>query len=219
MGGGGGDGVGHAIAGGLGLAVLWAIAASLVAQVYLLGLCLVYLRVTEGLDLSATEAALRQKLDEAATAPATSAKRHARRQPRDRAIAASAGGDAAAALRLAGADATALQHRRGRRRCGWRLVRDRATAGRSAQTPFEVYRPETPPTTSTDIDLPFDDIPTTTPAAAPSYSPPAYSPPTYVPPPAQPAAPAVPAASTCPQCLSAITSDDVFCGVCGYRLK
>ena len=50
---------------GLGLAVLWAIAGSLVAQVYLLGLCLVYLRVTEGLDLSATEAALRQKLDEA----------------------------------------------------------------------------------------------------------------------------------------------------------
>ena len=38
---------------------------SLVAQVYLLGLCLVYLRVTEGLDLSATEAALRQKLEEA----------------------------------------------------------------------------------------------------------------------------------------------------------
>jgi len=29
----------------------------------------------------------------------------------------------------------------------------------------------------------------------------------------------VPAASTCPQCLSAVTSDDVFCGVCGYRLK
>ena len=52
----------HAIAGAIGVALLWAVAASLVGQVYLLGLSLVYLRVTEGLDLSATEAALRQKL-------------------------------------------------------------------------------------------------------------------------------------------------------------
>ena len=65
MGGMGGGSAGHAIAGMLGGGVLWAVAATLVAQVYLLGLCIVYLRVTEGLDLSATEAALRQKLEEA----------------------------------------------------------------------------------------------------------------------------------------------------------
>jgi hypothetical protein len=49
---------------------------------------------------------------------------------------------------------------------------------------------------------------------------PTYSPPPFVPPPVPPAAPpVVPVASTCPQCLSPITGEDVFCGVCGYRLK
>ena len=51
-------GGGYAIAGAIGGALLWAVAASLVGQVYLLGLSLVYLRVTEGLDLTASEAAL-----------------------------------------------------------------------------------------------------------------------------------------------------------------
>ena len=40
-------------------------AATLVAQVYLLGLNLVYLRVTEGLDTGSTEAALSQGFDQA----------------------------------------------------------------------------------------------------------------------------------------------------------
>jgi hypothetical protein len=61
----GGGGVGHAIAAGIGTGVLFAIASTLVSQVYLLGLNLVYLRVTEGLDASATRAALQQKIDEA----------------------------------------------------------------------------------------------------------------------------------------------------------
>ena len=60
-----GAGGGHAIAGTIGGALLWAVAASLVGQVYLLGLSLVYLRVTEGLDLTASEAALRATFDEA----------------------------------------------------------------------------------------------------------------------------------------------------------
>ena len=75
------------------------------------------------------------------------------------------------------------------------------------------------------FDLSFDDMPPavpTPPAAIPSqappaYAPPAYEPPAYVPPPM--AAPAPVAAATCPQCLSPVTGDDVFCGVCGYRLK
>src|SRR5450432_440122 len=58
-------GSGHAIAGAIGGALLWAVAGSLVGQVYLLGLSLVYLRVTEGLDLSASEAALRATFDDA----------------------------------------------------------------------------------------------------------------------------------------------------------
>jgi hypothetical protein len=92
-----------------------------------------------------------------------------------------------------------------------------------AYTPPSAYLPPTSPAASTDIDLSFDDAPTaraTPPAATPAYSPPVYSPPAYVPPAARPAdPPAMPAASTCPQCLSPVTGEDVFCGVCGYRLK
>jgi hypothetical protein len=60
-----GGGGGHAIAGSIGSGVLFAIAATLVSQVYLLGQNIVYLRVSEGLDASATQQALQQKIDEA----------------------------------------------------------------------------------------------------------------------------------------------------------
>ena len=60
-----GFGGGYAVAGGIGAGLLWALAVTLVAQVYLLGLNLVYLRVTEGLDADAAEAALRSRLDDA----------------------------------------------------------------------------------------------------------------------------------------------------------
>ncbi len=58
-------GGGYAIAAMVGGGLLWALAATLIGQVYLLGLNIVYLRVTEGLDPSATEAALRRGLDDA----------------------------------------------------------------------------------------------------------------------------------------------------------
>ncbi len=58
-------GGGHVIAGGIGIGVLWLIAATLVSQVYLLGLNLVYLRVIEGLDVQGTQQALQGKIDEA----------------------------------------------------------------------------------------------------------------------------------------------------------
>ena len=61
----GGAGAGHAVAGGIGFGILWAACVTLVWLVSLLGMNLVYLRVTEGLDASATQQALRQKLDEA----------------------------------------------------------------------------------------------------------------------------------------------------------
>jgi hypothetical protein len=59
------QGNGYAIAAGVGFGVLWAGASTLVAQVWLLGLVIVYERVTEGIDLDATEDALRRGLDEA----------------------------------------------------------------------------------------------------------------------------------------------------------
>lgn len=61
---GGGMG-GYAIAGGIGSALLWAIAMTLVFQVSLLGANLAYLRVSEGLDSSATERAMNERLEQA----------------------------------------------------------------------------------------------------------------------------------------------------------
>ena len=61
----GGFGGGHMIAAAIGGGLLWAIAVTLVGQVYLLGLSIVYLRVTEGLDVAAAQAALQRGLDDA----------------------------------------------------------------------------------------------------------------------------------------------------------
>ena len=221
----GGSGAGHAIAGVIGGLVLWAIAVSLVLQVYLLGLCLVYLRVTEGLDLSASEAALRQKLDEARRRAGELGDKARTAVNRDDAAPAAppASGSAGSAAAMAAGAAAA------------------GTAAASAPLfqaprPPAVVPPAYPPPSypspapytadlppgGTDIDLPFDDAPApAAPHASPSMTLSYSAPPVYMPPPQAPsvAAPALPVATTCPQCLSPITSEDVFCGVCGYRVK
>jgi hypothetical protein len=58
-------GAAHFIAAGIGAGLLWALAGSLLSLVYLMGLNLVYLRVTEGLDNAAAEAAMNTRLDDA----------------------------------------------------------------------------------------------------------------------------------------------------------
>ncbi len=161
-----------------------------------------------------------------AAAPAISARRRApppTAPPRRRRA---AGGDAAAVLHPAGADAAALstppawppaapprrsRPRRRRPPCRRPTRRPRPTCRRRRLR----HRP-TSTCRSTTSRPPGD--------AAEQRHRPTRRPPTrrpaYVPPPAQPAAaPAMPAASTCPQCLSPVTGEDVFCGVCGYRLK
>jgi hypothetical protein len=87
-----GAGGGYAVAGGIGGGVLWAIAATLVSQVWLLGLNLVYLRVSEGLDANATEATIRERLAEARRKSAEMANkaREAAERARDQARARSA---------------------------------------------------------------------------------------------------------------------------------
>ena len=150
-------------AAGVGGGLLWALAASLVALVYLLGLNLVYLRVTEGLDVGATEAAMRSGFDDAKrraaelSQKAKDAAERSREQGRQSAAAAQASAAAAAA------SATA------------------ATAATAATT-----------------------------AAPPAYSPaPAVN--------APPAAPTTTA--PCPKCTAPIGPGDLFCGVCGFKLK
>ncbi|MEQ1682530.1 MAG: zinc ribbon domain-containing protein [Burkholderiaceae bacterium] len=146
-GGRGGSGVGHLAAAAIGGGLLWALAASLVSLVYLLGLNLVYLRVTEGLDVGATEAAMQAGFDDA--------KRRA------------------AELSQKAKDAAE------RARAQARASAAAAQAGTAAAT-----------------------------------TPPAYSA-------AQPVAtpPAVPATALCPKCTAPVGADDLFCGVCGFKLK
>ncbi len=150
FGGGGGrgtGGVGYVVAAGIGGGLLWALAASLVSLVYLLGLNLVYLRVTEGLDVGATEAAMQAGFDDAKrraaelSQKAKDAAERAREQARQSAAAAQAGAAAASA----------------------------------------------PPVYS----------------AAPGVS----------------APPAQPATLPCPKCTAPVGADDLFCGVCGFKLK
>ena len=226
----GGEGAGHAIAGLIGSMVLWAVAASLVLQVYLLGLCLVYLRVTEGLDLSATEAALRQKLDEAkrrASDLGDKARGAANRDAAPDAPPPGHGGAAAgtaAAMAAPFAAAAPAPYVAPMPPAPFAppppYAPPAAYAPPAPHTPPAPYVADLAPMSSTDIDLPFDDAPAPHAPPIPSSVPPSYSaPPVYVPPHAPVAAPAIPASTTCPQCLSPITAEDLFCGVCGYRLK
>lgn len=65
MGMGGGDGGGYLLAGSFGGGLLFALMMTLVLQVWLLGINMVFLRATEGLDTSETEKALQSGLAEA----------------------------------------------------------------------------------------------------------------------------------------------------------
>ncbi len=146
-GGRGSSGAAYVVAAGIGGGLLWALAVSLVALVYLLGLNLVYLRVTEGLDVGATEAAMQAGFDDAKrranelSQKAKDAAERARAQARASVAAAHTGTSAAAA----------------------------------------------PPAYS----------------AAPAVSPP----------------PAAPTTTPCPKCSAPVGADDLFCGVCGFKLK
>ncbi len=211
-----GGGGGHAVAGAIGGLLLWAIAASLVGQVYLLGLSLVYLRVTEGLDLTASEASLRATFDDARRRTAELGEKARQAASRDAAPVAGAGTAATAAAPWSPfappTPAPAPVPEPPASVPFPAEARDDVTAmplPRSAKAPDE----------DPDISLPFDEAPA---AAAPPPNPAYASPPAWKAPPAAaplpPAAP-LPAATTCPQCLSSISTDDVFCGVCGYRLK
>ena len=226
----GGEGAGHAVGGVIGLMVLWAVAASLVLQVYLLGLCLVYLRVTEGLDLSGTEEALRQKLDEARKRAAELGEKAHAAANRETAAAAPAPSSSAAAAASAAATvapfaASPAPYTPPPAHYATPPAPYRPPPPSAAPAPYPPPAPYTAdlaPLAATDIDLSFDDTPPPVAPPAPPSLTPSYSvPPVYVPPPVRPpvAAPAMPQPTTCPQCLSPITADDVFCGVCGYRLK
>jgi hypothetical protein len=240
-----GLGGGYVIAGGIGFGVLWAIAMALVGQVYLQGLNLVYLRVTEGLDIGAAEAALQRGLNEA--------------RERSAELAAKAKNVGAGANRpVQGASSSDVTLPGAPAFPGMASPMTGAAAA-STSSPFAdlpgaapVAVPPLATTPSIDpdktaplpkarpivsaaepLDLDFD-LPSAAaqppaapvaPRAGPPLFPPAIAP--AIAPVGTPASsptvtsgPAPAAAKvTCPQCLSACLSDDLFCGVCGHRLK
>jgi len=216
---GGGGGAGHAIAGAIGGALLWAVAASLVGQVYLLGLSLVYLRVTEGLDLTASEAALRATFDDARRRTVELGEKARQATQRDSGGAGAASG---AAMASGAAAATAPVYNPPP---AYSPPPQSASRG-AGDEPTTIASPRDVPTGDPDIELPFDEPAPPAPSAPSAPAVPSYAaPPAWTPPPAAPsvaplpAAAPLPAPTTCAQCLSPVSRDDVFCGVCGYRLK
>jgi hypothetical protein len=212
-------GGGHAIAGVIGGALLWAIAASLVGQVYLLGLSIVYLRVTEGLDLTSAEESFRATLDEAKRRTAEFGEKA--RQATQR------GGEAPAAAAASGAAAGAAAGATAAPAAFATPTSPALDVGTS--DPFRHGEQTTMPSaraSDPDIALPFDDLPGVTEPTTgvqsdwtplpPQTTVPAPPPPSAAP---LPTPTPLPPATTCPQCLSAVAADDTFCGVCGYRLK
>ena len=143
----------YAVAAGIGVGLLWALAGSLLSLVYLLGLNLVYLRVTEGLDVGATEAALKARLDDA--------------------------------------------------------KRQAADLGQKAREAAERAREQARQSAAAAASKP----------ATPAEPPPAPESPAPQEPPTGPTPPTAAKAPGCPQCLAPVGADDVFCGVCGYKLK
>jgi hypothetical protein len=212
-------GSGHAVAGAIGGALLWAIAASLVGQVYLLGLSLVYLRVTEGLDLTASEEALRATFDDAKRRTAELGAKARQATKRD-SSAAGAGAGAAGATAAGSANAPPPAY-------GAPPAFKAAPAPPfepSASDPYRLHAGEQttlPPSglhtaRDPDIALPFDDLPAPAPPGPSDWAPLPAQTPSAAP---LPAAAPPPPATTCPQCLSPVASEDTFCGVCGYRLS
>jgi hypothetical protein len=220
----GGMGGGHALAGVIGFGILWATTASVVGQVNLLGLAIIYLRVTTGLDVGATEAALARGLEDARRRTAELGEKARAAAERGRAAAAGAAGAASAA------------------------GPDRAPSEPPPPSnPFDVPTHPgfaAPPAAS----YPAPDVQATSgshgtiggghaPTAPAGYPPPASYPPSPPPPAPYPAAPAAPRGVQsslplgsapgqppaqsihCPSCAAACSVDDVFCGVCGQRLR
>ena len=174
-------GSGYAVAAGVGAGLLWALAGSLVSLVNLLGLNLVYLRVTEGLDADATETVLISRLDEVKQhamdmgQKAKQAAERAREQARASAASAQASAASAAVAAASAAEAKPAAA---------------AAPALAAAAPAPL-----PPSPAVAL--------RSAPREAPNDS----------------TMPSMKKVLACPQCLSPVTADDVFCGVCGYKMK
>ena len=197
----GGGSSGLMYAGILATALIFGLAFTLMMQVALMGVNLVYLSATDGLDTADTENALNAGLDEMkrrareaqekARLAAEQAQEKARQmaeeaKERARQRAAEQAAAQAAAAEQAQAQAAAV--------LAAEQAEQQAAADRSATeaAAAQAAPPDAPPQEPTFLAEP-----------APSTNLP----------------PASAATATCPQCQHTVGHDDVFCGECGHRLK
>ena len=190
----GGGSSGLVYAGILATALIFGLAFTLMMQVALMGVNLVYLSATDGLDTADTENALNAGLDEMkrrareaqekARQMAEEAKERARQRAAEQAAAQAAAAELATAQAQAQAAAVLAAEQ----------AEQQAAADRSA-----------------------------TEAAAAQAAPPDAAPPEppllAEPAPSTNLPPASAATATCPQCQHTVGHDDMFCGECGHRLK
>jgi hypothetical protein len=215
-------GASHAIAALLGGGLLWALAVSLIAQVYLRGLVLLQQRTSEGLDADGAEAALRQRLDdvkrrasawhERARAAALPERNPAPPSFTAPTPASYAGPAPARSVEAAVDDAPEAVAATDPPVAGAAEGRIEPTWG---ETPMKADDAEAARTVLVDKDGGVE-APDAAAEASPTAAPPAPS----TDPSAQPAPTATrPAAKSCPKCAAKVSPQDVFCGVCGQRLR
>lgn len=195
---GGGDG-GLVAAGALATLLIFGLAITLMMQVALMGVNLVYLSATDGLDISASENALNAGLDEVkrrareaqekarlaaeqAQEKARQVAEEAKERARQRA--------AEQAAAQAAADALAAE------RAAEQLAAEQAAQAAAEQAAQEQAAQDADQPAFLDDPAPSADLPTrfTLPPASAE-------------------------AATCPQCQHKVGAADVFCGECGHRLK
>ena len=196
---GGGYNSGLMYAGILATALIFGLAFTLMMQVALMGVNLVYLSATDGLDTADTENALNAGLDEMkrrareaqekarlaaeqAQEKARQMAEEAKERARQRAAEQAAAAERAAAQAQAAAVLAAEQAEQ-------QAAADRSAAEAAAA---QAAPPDAPPQELTFLAEP-----------APSTNLP----------------PASAATATCPQCQHTVGHDDMFCGECGHRLK
>ncbi len=194
---GGGYNSGLMYAGILATALIFGLAFTLMMQVALMGVNLVYLSATDGLDTADTENALNAGLDEMkrrareaqekarlaaeqaqekARQMAEEAKERARQRAAEQVAAQAAAAEQAAAQAQAAADRMAAEQ--------W--AAEEAAAQAAAQPAPQDSAPQEP----TFLAEPSTNLP-----------------------------PASAATATCPQCQHTVGHDNIFCGECGHRLK
>ena len=188
----GGGSSGLMYAGILATALIFGLAFTLMMQVALMGVNLVYLSATDGLDTADTENALNAGLDEMkrrareaqekARQMAEEAKERARQRAAEQAAAQAAAAEQATAQAQAAAVLAAEQAEQ-------QAAADQSAAETAAA---QAAPPDAPPQEPTFLAEP-----------APSTNLP----------------PASAATATCPQCQHTVGHDDMFCGECGHRLK